>query len=66
LDISSSDGFAARERQYVKKQRKFKQHFILEKFVNMVQCLVIGISVCDKPIGALFTRCHYLFIIREV
>ena len=37
LDISSSDGFAARGRQYVKKTSKFVEHFFLVKVVKIVR-----------------------------
>jgi len=30
-----------------------------------MQCFIIGISVFNEPIEALFTRCHKLVVIRK-
>ena len=48
-----------------KKTSKVRGAFFLEKFVKIVQCLHIGITDIDEPIGVLFTRYRHLLTIRK-
>ena len=67
LDTSSSDGFAARGRQYVKKLLNSWSIFFWKKLSKSCgrQCLLTRISMIYEPVRALFTRSHHLVTIRK-